>query len=424
MKIAVLGAGPIGLHTTFKAIQLGASVTLFAPHGAASRIDQLAASWPDYVLGTWGELSLQSARDLLKLNAKESDLVNASDYRAYLSGLWELVASEVDSLKVNHVKRVHKRFLGHGEKPLGATRFFDLFRVVYGLDPATQMKQMGEEYPELTENLKQSLSEKDWQGLHSMAESFEDFDVVFDVSGKYKNPLPAGPSQALALNEAFVRELGGIEYGIAALKKIHTICESPMGEKRDYVIVGSGELAAMALAHLGTSENVNTLTVITSEAEPFLKLRDESKVLSNELEKILMKEAHDFEAQKQTYESDLHAWRALEPHEKSKIAAPAEPKRRLRLWGGANVTALDRLSDRQELFVTTELPAFRFEEKKEGEKLMTFACHDLFVLTGHKKTNLAHGLATDEVGHYSPNTLNEMEAAFSALLENFSRANS
>lgn len=425
MKIAVLGAGPLALHTTFHAITLGASVTLFAPHGPSERCRRLSEKWPELELGTWQELSTEQVRQALALNVAATDVVNAAQYAQYLQSLWTLVTSEAVNVKFNKVKRVHKRFLDPDETPLETTRFFDLFRVVYGLNPEAQMKQMGSEHPELTENLKNSLSEKDWQALHSEAESFEDFDAVFEATGRYQSPRPAGPSASFALNEAYTRSQGGIHYGIKGLEAIDELLNSEaQPELGDYVIVGSGELAAMALTRLGQSDwnRVQSITLITTEVEPFLKLRQQGHALTARLEEILLNEARSFETLIANYEKELHAWRELEVHVRSKTPAPTAPKRRLRLWGGANITAVDRLTDRQELFVTTELPAFRSEVKKEGEKMMTIACQQIFVFTGHFERSLFAGASEGEVGHYRLRKMTDVEASFERLLENFSRA--
>lgn len=421
MKIAVLGAGPIALHTALKAANLGASVTLFAPSNASRRMAKLAKFWPDYELGTWGELTSPEGREL---NAPSNldDQVTATEYKNYLASVWAELARLGVVIKPNRVKRVHKRFLAPDESPLGTSRFFDLFRVVYGLRADAQMKELERDHPEMAQTIKGSLSQKDWQALSAEAEGFEDFDAVFEATGNYQAPRPAGPAASLAINEAYVLKEGGLSYGQAALERIWELSEKSDELTDDYVIVGSGELAAMAFYTLAKNLGARaTLTLITTELEPFEQLRTQGHPLIAMLEPLLLEEAAAFENAAKGYESALHVWRELEPHVRTKTPEPSPPKRRLRLWAGANVTSLDRLSDRAEVFVTTELPAFRFDAKKEGERLMTIACKELFVFTGHEETSL-YALESD-VGYYRLVNFSDIETSFARLLENFSRAN-
>ncbi len=419
MKIAVLGSGPIALHTALKASNLGASVTLFAPSNASGRIARLASSWPDYPLGNWEGLTTEEARAVSGLPWK-SGALRASEYKEYLAALWEHLAREGVSIKPNRAKRVHKRFLGPGEAPLEASRFFDLFRVVYSLRADAQMRELERDNPEMAQTIKGSLSQKDWQALSAEAEGFEDFDAVFEATGNYQAPNSAGPGTSLALNEAYVAKEGGLTYGLNALEKIWNLCQSE-NLKGDYVIVGSGELAAMGFYQLASKLSADsTLTLVTTELEPFENLKRDNHPIITLLEPKLIEEAGAFEAAAREYERALHEYRALEPHVRAKTTEPSAPKRRLRLWAGANITSLDRLSDRAEIFVTTELPAFRFEPKKEGERMMTIACKELFVLSGHEKTELYS--IDNDVGYYRLENFKDIEESFARLLENFSRA--
>lgn len=422
MKIAVLGAGPIALHTALKAANLGASVTLFATSNASRRIARLAECWPDYPLGTWGELTSPEGREL-RPTKNLAEQVLASEYKSYLAALWSELAHLGVVIKPNRAKRVHKRFLAPHESPLGATRFFDLFRVVYVLRADAQMKELERDNPEMAQTIKGSLSQKDWQALSAEAEGFEDFDAVFEATGNYQSPRPAGPGASMALNEAYVLKEGGLSYGLNSLERVWELMSSEEQLAGEYVVVGSGELAAMAFYSLAKRLSAEgTLTLITTELEPFEDLKKAAHPLVSMLEPLLIEEAGAFEDAAKKYEEALHSWRALEPHIRAKKPEPTPPKRRLRLWAGANVTSLDRLSDRGEIFVTTELPAFRFESKKEGERLMTIACKELFVFTGHEETSL-YSIA-GEVGYYRLSRFSDIEASFALLLENFSRASS
>lgn len=420
MKIAILGAGPIALHTALKAANLGASVTLFAPSNASRRVATLASRWPGYPMGSWGELTTAESREFLALQVSPEARLTALEYRDYMANLWSELGRMGVLVKPNRAKRVHKRFLAVDESPMGATRFFDLFRVVYGLQAEAQMQELEAENPEMAKTLKGSLSQKDWQALSAEAEGFEDFDAVFEATGNYQAPTPAGPGHCLAINEAYVASEGGISYGTDALMRISDL--KATGEcSGEYVIVGSGELAAMAFYELARQLSPSgTITLITTELDPFENLRKVNHPLIEMIEPILIEEASAFEASAKTYESALHDWRALEPHIRAKTPEPKPPRRRLRLWAGANVTSLDRLSDRSEVYVTTELPSFRFDAKKEGERLMTIACQELFVFTGHEKTSLYS--IPNEVGFYRLSSMTDIDDSFARLLENFSKA--
>ena len=102
------------------------------------------------------------------------------------------------------------------------------------------------------------------------------------------------------------------------------------------------------------------------------------------------------------FEKDLHHWRDLEPHIKAKTPQPVEPRSQINFLTGYNVSALDRLLDREGLFVTLEMSPFREDYNPEKE-MVTLAADTILVATGHyKDPTLFKGLLTkyDEMRKY------------------------
>src|SRR5690606_28412069 len=113
-------------------------------------------------------------------------------------------------VRTDEVVSVSKRFLAPGEKIEGRSRFLDLFRVIYQIDPKNFIEEQKSSNPETY----QRLTEEFVKSLASSIEMYQDYDLVLDL----RNDLsPASMSiTGRALGEG--RKSEKIFYGLAALR--------------------------------------------------------------------------------------------------------------------------------------------------------------------------------------------------------------
>ena len=189
MKVAVLGPSPAAINITRELLQLGAAVRLF---------------WNAPVV------------------APE---------------LQQWVQDGVVILAPWH--QVTKRFLLAGEKPGTKSRFADLFRVSYLINPEPLIEQSKTDQPEVYEKLTAEFM----ASLKRQLEMFEDLDVVIDASaGVSRRELgPGGP----AIGESRLRE-GTIVYG-SEFNDVQWI-----NGATELALVGDGSEAAEAFQKLQT----------------------------------------------------------------------------------------------------------------------------------------------------------------------------
>jgi hypothetical protein len=119
------------------------------------------------------------------------------------------------------VLRYHKQFLSQNESIANRSRMADLFRVIYralDIDWNLVMQENADLYGKLDENVKKSLS--------TNLEQYEDFDVVIDCSGPFQNPLNLGPGGVLALNEKMYSDDENFYYGENAYRSLKKIIET------------------------------------------------------------------------------------------------------------------------------------------------------------------------------------------------------
>jgi hypothetical protein len=111
-----------------------------------------------------------------------------------------------------------------------------------------------------------------------------------------------------------------------------------------------------------------------------------------------LKQEEDYHKRCDDYTKSLYEWRDLEDHEKVKRGSPKSPEKKFFLYPGSNVTALDHLTDRSGLFISTEQTQLRGKE----EKLSTLNVEGILVSTGHQEqSELPQRLDPDEPGFYN-----------------------
>ncbi|WP_417336031.1 hypothetical protein [Halobacteriovorax marinus] len=391
MKIAILGSGPLGLEAALHFDQLGAHVSLFSRGelgGMAKRVNAFASE--SSLEECWGEITSKHGRESLGLNIELSDIPSNEEYfEKYFRPLVEKGSQSI-IVKPGNVERVHKRFLSLNEEVPGKSRLHDLFRVVYSTDPEHSILNQVESNPEVFEKLGEDVL----NSLNESVESFEDFDLVIDASGIHSKANPIGPSQSFALNEEKLAAETKTFYGRECLENYKDATAS----SKHIVIVGDGHLAALLLCELDMwleEDSERMVSLVTTQGQPFRDFlaEQENSTLALMTYENIQKYFEKLQIARRKFEEDLFKWRDLEPHIKAKTPAPQEPKSQLNLITASNVTSIDRLLDREGIFVTCETTGFRSGAIESEEQISTFACDSIFVCTGHKGgSSLATGL--------------------------------
>ncbi len=399
MKIGIIGGGPLAIEMSLQLMTLGARVSIFSPSlGGKAKLfgeDKLLKS-ADKMSGPWSEITTSEGRQALKGQNGESNetpydlnfIPSINEYwEKYLKPLSKFVQKNVTHNR-GRVLRVHKRFLGLDEEIEGRTRLFDLFRVIYLTNPDD------ESFSEksLDKKTLESLGDDVINSLKAPMEQFDDFDIVVDATGVLGNPQKMGPSSTLALNENNHILKKHVFYGVESFKSLLPLKD---GIKK-LIIVGSGKSSGKFLLNIKDSIEKESIQVslVTSEKSPFQEVlkNEKQELFSKELDQFLSERQDNFENKRVSYEKSLREWRDLEDYMKAKVPRPEEPSRNPSFFCGFNVTAVDKLIDREETFVTIEDAPFR----RSTNSVKTIPCDKVAVLTGYNCSHhLFEGLRAD-----------------------------
>jgi hypothetical protein len=377
MKLAIIGSGPIAIQTAVHFHKLGAEVILFQKSP----------------LGGGIHFSLQYFPDLDLKRYWENEIIPLIEY----------IETEGIALQ-GEVLRVHKRFLSDDEEVAeGRTRLTDLFRVVYSVNPSESILKQVEENPEIFKQ----LGEEVLQSLHIPVESFIDFDLVIEATGTGKQLRMMGPGGVLALNENNLKNNSPFYYEKEIFSKFSEL------DKTSLVLVGEGPLAEMTLMKL-------TPWLFAKEDRKLYWIRHTTNDISGlHLAKVSEKA---YEKQKVNFEEKLREWRDLEDYIKVKIPIPIEPFKKLTIYSGFNVTSVDKLLDKNEVFVTIESPDFR-KNKSELVELKTLAVDAVLVSQGYfSQSVLKQGMREIEPGYYQMDSIDLLKDVESNIMSFFHRA--
>lgn len=365
MKIAIIGSGPLGLYAASHFYNLGAHVVLFqrSPLGGNLRFCHSKK--------IEGNVDYPEKKTFEKF--WNDDLVPLIEF-----------VEEKGITKAGDVLRVHKRFLHRDEVVLNRSRLVDLFRVIFSVNPKESILKQVEENPDMFKQLGEDVL----HSLHEAVESFEDFDIVIEATGRGKSDFKMGPAGTFALNEKNLSKHSHFYYGKEFFKTFNE------NENKKVVVVGDDVGAYLAVLKL----------------EDWLHQSPDHKltwVKHNPLHKdffsmdnFLHRAETEFNQRKVEFEEKLHAWRALEDYEKAKIPRPAEPEKKFSLYEGYNVTSVDKLLDREGVFVTIESPEFRHFVENNSD-LKTIPCDAIIVQNGvDVEETLADKLSIEEPGYY------------------------
>lgn len=375
MKCAVIGSGPVAILAAHYFDQMGAEVTLF----------QRSA------LGGQFKKFLNDQSNVLFWNNQEY-----SSQRFFEEVLKPTVLSleEFKLTKQGDVLRVHKRFLHPSEAIKGHTRLYDLFRVIYSLNPRETILKQLEENPEMFK----ALGEEVIQSLHKPVENFLDFDIVIEARGYGRDSLPMGAGQSFALNELNLKDNSALFY------EEEIFNELKLSNQKSLVLVGNKELSGYALLYLKTWLMENTEREIHWICPQSKRESTRNPKIENEVLLFIDELHHKFEQAKKNFEKAIHEWRDLEDYIKVKIPIPKEPISQLRIYNGYDVTSIDRLLDQEGLFVTIETPDYRQDKNFEGPAMLTIKADAVAVTQGKSNDSLGFGfLLETEPGYYQLN---------------------
>ncbi len=371
MKVAIIGSGPKAILAAMHFDQIGAEVTLFQRSPLGGNLRFIKDQFPN------SEITYQNEK-LTTLAFFDNIIVPS---------VLELEKHQLT--KQGDVLRVHKRFLHPGESIPNHTRMHDLFRVVYSLNPQENILKQLEENPELFNQLGAEVI----ASLHKPVESFLDFDVVIEACGLGSPALPMGSGGALALNESNLQNGSLIFYQKDIFNKLE------LGNKKTIVLVGEGDYAKFSLLKLKdwllqSPEHELHWVTYKSEIE-----QTQNEWLDKEVKSFLSLIDREFEMKKVSFEKAIREWRDLEDYVKVKVPKPHEPKSRIHLHFGYDVTSVDCLLDRSGVFATIEIPDYRPGHEAEKPNMMTLSADAICVARGVSKNSLFN-INKKEAGYY------------------------
>jgi hypothetical protein len=376
MKLAIIGSGPLAIFCAQHFDQLGAEVVLFQKKALGGNVRFLLDHFPEM------EIAIDNKTKTLKEFWK-TDLVPAIRF-----------LEERQLTTAGEVLRVHKRFLHPQEKIEGKSRLHDLFRVIYSVNPREAILKQLEENPEMFKQLGEDVL----NSLHAPVESFEDFDIVIEARGRGRSPLSMGPSHAPALNENNIKGTDLLLYEKDIFEKLN------FEGKNHLVLVGNNESTVLALLKCKDwifSKPNHFLTWVTHSP---VRAPHRNVWLNNQLNELLDFSGDYFEREQIEFEKKMYAWRDLEDYVKVKIPKPIEPQEKIKIFQGYDVTSVDRLLDREEVFATFETPDFRKFSSVPND-LKTLAAEVIMIACGvEEEREFAKGINDDEPGYYRLDT--------------------
>jgi hypothetical protein len=375
MKLAIIGSGPIALEAALQFHGLDAALTWY--YGDPYPLDELAQDWNQTTSNEGqkltGNLPLEFSWEAWKKN--------------YRDPLIEVLKQNGQQAKPYQVLSVTKRYLAPHETLVGSTRFADLFRIIYQLNPEQFINEQKQLNPETFQRLTDELV----KSLQSSLELYEDFDLVLDLREPFLASSVAISGRALG--EGRVTE-DKLFRGYEALKNAASLPATP--ELREICLVGSGRLAVEILLRLENwlKDERSRLFVVSHEDAPFSDLR---------LNDLLLHHSREFQKDVDVFHEKLREWQALDDFVQAKKPRPVEPIPRLVFFSGHNVTAIDQLIDRRRVFVTVERPEFRHGKlapENNDLDLKTIGVDLVLSANDPVKPRIADLLMEQETGYY------------------------
>lgn len=393
MKLAIIGSNALALEASLRFHIHGAAVTWFIHDSQIGRSIFEESQDTEYLVSSNG-LDILKTLNLTYVAEKKFNYEKWKN--EYFLPLVSFLSQE-QRVKFHQVSSITKRYLAAKETPHGKSRFFDLFRITYEVNPQEFIKEQEEQNPETFERLSQELV----LSLQTHLEMYEDFDLVLDL--RESDWIKSLSITGHALGEKKVsRE--HLSYGHEALDLVKN--SSLISEMRELVLIGSSPLAAEILMTLSPwlKDERNRLFIIAHEAWPFAQFMEEAQEqLKNQLKDVVTYFESEFEKETTSFHHKLREWQQLDDFVQAKIPRPVEPIPRLVFFSGHNATAVDQLIDKKRLFLTLEKPDFREGLKQPENNLLdlkTIGVDRVLVALDFERKPLEINLSPDEKGFF------------------------
>lgn len=390
MKLAILGHSPLALETALRFHLHGAALTWYVDQDDFSLFTSQAFTSDQFTT----DLGLSVLKEMN--HTYSSPVFNWIEWsKNYEKPLMDYLRAHQE-VKTDEVISITKRFLSPGEVIPGRSRFLDLFRVIYRVNPKEFIDDQKETNPETY----QRLTEEFIHSLASTIEMYQDYDLVLDMRSDFGKASVAASGRALGEG----RTTDKVSYGLNALKTAGDMKPSP--ELREICLVGSDSLAAEILLSLEDwlKDPRSRMFLVTTEEDPFNAFLDSANAQTNtKLQNLFSFIDREFEAEVETFTTKLREWQELDDFVQVKYPKPAEPIPRLNYFSGHNVSAIDELIDKKRMFVTLEKPEFR-EGKKHPENnfldLKTIGVDHIHVALTRKNNSIIQ-VDTHEPGYFA-----------------------
>lgn len=377
MKLAILGHSPLALETALRFHLHGAALTWYVDQDDLSLFTSQENSVEDFI----SDLGLGVLKEM-NLSYSPSAFTWAEWMKSYEKPLIDYLRAHQE-VKTDEVISVTKRFLTPGEVIPGRSRFLDLFRVIYRVNPKDFIDDQKETNPETY----QRLTEEFIHSLASTIEMYQDYDLVLDLRSDLGKSSVAASGRALGEG----RNTDKVSYALNALRYAKSIQPAP--DLRELCLVGSDSLSAEILIALENwiREPRSRLFLVTTEEEPFSHfLEVANKETKQKLQKIFSYIEKEFEDDVDVFTTKLREWQELDDFVQVKYPKPAEPIPRLNFFSGHNVSAIDELIDKKRMFVTLEKPEFRDGKKHPENNFLDLKTIGVdHILVAHAKKNKA-----------------------------------
>lgn len=348
MKVAILGSSPVALEAALRFHAHGAAITWFNLEDDLYHQQSIDMDWKDAV-SSLGE----------KLLGKEFTKLNYQQWLAsYFHPLESLLKNEGQRVKPFEVVAITKSRLAPGEEIPGKTRFHDLFRVIYEIDPQNFINEQKDSDPSLFKRLNDEVV----HSLQSKIEMYEDMDLVIDCR-RPNQPLSLNIN-GRALGEKRIRQ-GYLFSGLDALKK----SKEDKSNYREVAIVGNDDLTAEMILHFSQwlDDSRMRLFIVSHESTPLESFLQTAKAdIAEKLRSFFDRSHAEFIKETEDFMQKLRQWQELDDFVQVKIPRPTEPIPRLVFFMAHNACAIDQLIDNKRIFLTLETSDFR-ESKIQAE---------------------------------------------------------
>lgn len=375
MKLAILGHSPFALEAALRFHLHGAALTWYVDQDDFTLFDSSAFSANAFI----SDIGLGVLKEL-NLNYTPTSFSWSEWKERYEKPITDYLKMHQE-VKTDDVVSITKRFLASGEQIPGRSRFLDLFRVIYHVDPKDFIEEQKTSNPDTYKR----LTEEFVNSLASSIEMYQDYDLVLDLRSDLSRASIAASGRALGES----RSSDKVSYALDAV----AFSKNVPKEIRDIALVGSNALAAEILISMfdWLKDPRSTLFLITTEEGPFEAfLKEADPKTAERILSIFSFMEDEFQKEIDVFTKKLREWQELDDFVQVKIPRPAEPIPRLNFFSGHNVSAIDELIDRRRMFVTLEKPEFRNGKKHpENNTLDLKTVGADHVLVAHAKKDLS-----------------------------------